>query len=112
MYQRSCIQLDTDQSLRLKELLLEFVGVFAVDDDDLGRTALVKHTINVGDAKPVKQAPRRQAIAKRQLEEAEIARMLKQGVISPSSGPWASPTVLPTKKVKRGFAWIIGNLTR
>ena len=70
MYQRSCVQLDTDQSLRLKELLLEFVGVFAVDDDDLGRTGLVKHTINVGDAKPVKQAPRRQAIAKRQLEEA------------------------------------------
>ena len=98
MYQRSCVHLDPDQSKRLKQLLLEFVGVFAVDDDDLGRTALVKHTINVGDAQPVKQAPRRQAIAKRQIEEAEIARMLEQGVISPSSGPWASPTVLVTKK--------------
>ena len=37
-------------------------------------------------------------MAKRQLEEAEVEKMLRQGVISPSSSPWASPTVLITKK--------------
>ena len=46
----------------------------------------------------IKQAPRRLPITKREIEQVEVERMLKQGVISPSSSPWSSPTVLVTKK--------------
>ena len=98
IFTRSCRWLNSEQSEKLEGLLIKYQTVFAVNDEDLGRTNLVKHTINVGTAKPIKQAPRRQPMAKRQLEEAEVEKMLRQGVISPSSSPWASPTVLITKK--------------
>ena len=40
-------------------LLYEFADVLSVSDDDLGRTTIVKHQIDIGDATPVRQPPRR-----------------------------------------------------
>ena len=59
---------------------------------------MVKHTINTGDHKPIKQRPRRLPLAKREAEREEVDKMLQAGVIEPSSSPWASPIVLVTKK--------------
>ena len=56
------------------------------------------HKINTGSAKPIKQPPRRQPLGKRDIEKEEIQKMLKKGVIEPSSSSWASPVVLVTKK--------------
>ena len=44
---------------KLETLLHEFSDVLSVSDDDLGRTTIVKHQIDVGDATPVRQPPRR-----------------------------------------------------
>lgn len=40
------------------------------------------------------QSSRHLQNAKREAEQKEVARMLEQGVITPSTSPWASPTVL------------------
>ena len=54
--------------------------------------------IDTGDAMPIRQAPCRTPFAVR----CEVARHLQQmqenGVIQPSSSPWASPIVLVRKK--------------
>ena len=55
LFTRSCRWLNSEQSEKLKGLLIKYQTVFAVNDEDLGRTNLVKHTINVGNAKPIKQ---------------------------------------------------------
>ena len=47
---------------------------------------------------PVSQAAYRPALSKRSIIESEIAEMLKDGVIRPSSSEWASPILLVGKK--------------
>lgn len=89
--------LDNDKVKQLKELLNVNKHVFAKDKDDLGKTNLVYHKIDTGNAKPVKQAPRRLPLTRKEVAEQEVKRMLKAGVITPSKSPWASPIVLVKK---------------
>ena len=63
-------------------------------DGKLGRTSLVEHTIDMGDARPIKQPPRRVPIAMRGVVDEEINKILESDVIRPSSSPWSSPIVL------------------
>ena len=76
----------------------DYHQVFARSSEDLGLTNLVEHRINVGYAIPVRQPTRRQPLGKRETERAEIERMLKRGIVEPSSSPWSSNVVLVTKK--------------
>ena len=43
----------------LKAVMLEASDVFALDNSELGRTNLVKRTIDTGDNPPIKQQPYR-----------------------------------------------------
>jgi len=47
----------------LRALLTEFKSVFALSDNELGRTSATRHEIDTGDARPVKQRLRRQPVA-------------------------------------------------
>ena len=40
-----------------KQLLLRYSSIFDKDDAKPGRTKVVKHFINTGDARPIRQAP-------------------------------------------------------
>jgi len=82
----------------LAQLLIKYQNVFSKNSDDIGRTDLVKHSINTGTAAPLRQPSRRLLLAKRQIEREEIQNMIDRGIIEPSSSPWASPVVLVTKK--------------
>ena len=79
-------------------LIMENVDIFAWDTTQLGRTNLVQHSIDVGDATPIKKRWYRTSRLERAFIEEEIQRMLKQGLIEKSRGPWASPVVLARKK--------------
>ena len=90
--------LDPHQARRLRETLCNYADVFSRGDLDLGCTDLVRHTIDTGDARPIKHAPRRIPPARRQEMEKAVGDLLAQGVIERSSSPWSSAVVLVKKK--------------
>ena len=47
------------QTEQLYQVLLIYADIFAENDIDLGRTGVIKHTINTGSAPPIRQSPRR-----------------------------------------------------
>ncbi|CAF4231076.1 unnamed protein product [Rotaria sp. Silwood2] len=88
--------LDEDQREKIKQLILKFPDVF---NEQPGRTKKVQHQINlVPDAKPFNSPPFRYAPARKEIIEQNIKDMLEQGIISPSTSPWASPVILGPKK--------------
>jgi hypothetical protein len=65
----------------LEELLAEYENIFAVDSEDHGRTNKVYHRIDTGDARPIRQPPRRQPLAKQAEVSKMLADMQRRGVI-------------------------------
>ena len=90
--------LSTTENARLNSLLDHYSDVFASSSKELGRTAIVKHEIDTGDARPIKQPPYRVSQSQRAEIEKQIDTMLEQEVIRVSSSPWSSPVVLVKKK--------------
>lgn len=68
--------------------------------EKLGRTLLIEHHIDVGEAKPVKQRFYPVSPAVEKLLYEEIDRMLALDVIEPSVSPWSSPMRLVVKPNK------------
>ena len=98
LYEKASVHLSPDQASGLSKQLSEFCTVFAKDDDDLGRTNLIKHTVKTGNAAPIRVPPRRLPFQLRQEIDIQVDDMLKKGVIEPSVSPWAAPVVLVAKK--------------
>ena len=69
------------QYLQLEELLLNYQDIFLGPEGELGQTTLTEHTIDRGNARPIKQPPRRVPLAQKSVVEAELDKMLKQGII-------------------------------
>ena len=82
----------------MKRLLCEFSDVISVGEKDLGRTNVLKHKVNTGDAPPIHQQARRMPYHQRETVKKMLDDMLQQDVIEASSGPWSSPIVLARKK--------------
>ena len=72
--------------------------MFSIDDSDLGRFSAIKHQIDTGHAKPVRQKMRRTPLGFENEEKAHLDTLLESHVIQPSSSAWASPPVLVQKK--------------
>ena len=83
---------------QLAELIREFRDVFLEPGGTLGRTSVVRHKIETGDARPIKQAVRRAPVHQQAMVEEEVDKMKKSGVIRESESPWSSPIVLVKKK--------------
>ena len=79
----------------LLQMLGECHGAFSLEE---GETDLVQMTINTGHAHPKKQPVRRVPFTVRQEVARQLRDMQRQGVIQPSTSPWASPMVLVRKK--------------
>ena len=77
------------------QTLVSFSDVF---DDSLGHINVLQHKIDTGSAPPIRQYPSRLPYAYREEAKNQVSDMLRQGVIQPSSSPWASPIVLVKKK--------------
>ena len=98
LFERSCDNLNEEQKIVLKQLLMKYPDVFSKSKGDIGLTNLVEHKIDTGDAKPIKQRPYRIPLSKREQAEKEIKTMAENGIIEPSYGPWSSPIVMVAKK--------------
>ena len=90
--------LHPEQQQQLRDLIISYSDVFALNASELGTTTLVTHTIDTGDSRPVKQPVRRTPFALRSKVDELVQDMLYQGVVEPSKSPWASPVVLVRKK--------------
>ena len=98
MVERSTSDLTADEKEELYRLLLEYADVFAESSVELGRTSLIKHSIDTGNEHPIRQPCRRVPPARREQCRDLIKDMLQKNIIQPSSSPWASPVVLVGKK--------------
>ena len=98
MFFCSCTHLTDEQSIEFGEVLIKFAEIFAQNDNDLGLFTATEHTIDTGDAKPIKQWMRRVPLGFADEEEKYLKKMLDSGVIIPSNSEWASPSVLIRKK--------------
>ena len=59
---------------------------------------IIKHDIDTGDTRPIKQSPRRPTISARDADDEIMNKMLGTKVIEPSNSSWASPVCLVKKK--------------
>jgi len=98
LFNRATVGRSPEETKVVAGLLTKFQATFSKDEWDLGLTNLVEHSINTGDAPPIKQRPRRVPLACADAEKAAIEDLLKKGVIRKSTSPWASPIVLVRKK--------------
>ena len=88
--------LNPEQNQQMLDLLLEYLP--HLDPDNLGRTSYGgKFKIDTGDASPVRVVPWRASPHEREVIRAEIAKMLRLGVIQPSKSPWTTIPVLVKK---------------
>lgn len=79
---------------QLLNLLAQYQDVFAPTASHLGRTGEVQHTIDTGDAPPIRLRPYRTSPSQRDEIDKQINDMLSQNVIQESVSPWSAPVVL------------------
>jgi len=91
-------ELGSETEKGLKQLLWDHRDTFAKSKTDIGFCDLVKHDIDTGDARPIKQSPRRPPLNSGSAEDNIITEMLAAGVIQPSDSAWASPVCLVKKR--------------
>ena len=92
------MNLTTGQKVALLVLLIQFMAVFAMNPTDIGLTRLLKHDIDIGNAKPIWQPQYRIPHAYRSLVAQQMDRLKAAGVITESHSPWNSPLVVVRKK--------------
>ena len=82
----------------VRELVLAYHDVFALESNELGCTSAIKHEIHIENSKPFNQQFRH--IPLPLLEEVctSVRDMLEMGVIHPSQSPWCNAVVLVWKK--------------
>ena len=98
LWKRSTEQLTEDESVALADLLHQYKDVFSLSEQDLARTNLIGHQIDTGNARSIKQKPRRTSPSKHAEIERQVEDLLQRGVVEKSNSPWSSPVVLVTKK--------------
>lgn len=89
--------LSEDQKIIADDIVGQFTSI-SYEHKGLGRTSLIEHRINTGDAEPIKQrcyrlSPEKQRIITEQLDE-----MLSLDVVEPCESPWSSPVLVVGKK--------------
>ena len=90
--------LSTDDKVKFRDLFVKYRDVFALSDSELGRTSLVQHVNNTGDATPIKQMPYRTLPEGKQEIDRQVNNTLERGIIQESVSAWSSPVVLVKKK--------------
>lgn len=105
--------LSSDQQSELKRVIDMLPNCTSLG---LGKTQLLSHHIDVGDAKPVKQRHYAVSPAVEQEMYKELDRMISLGVVEESESPWCSPMALVRKsngKVRLCLdARVINSLTK
>lgn len=81
------VTLNQTERESIMKVLNKFRKVFAFNDNELGRTNLVDHSIDTGDSKPIHLRPYRIPHSQRKLLESQIETMCANGIVRPSKRP-------------------------
>ncbi|VDL69129.1 unnamed protein product, partial [Nippostrongylus brasiliensis] len=73
-----------EQTHGLAKLIKKYANMFAVSEQELTQTSLVEHTIDTGDAKPIRQKPRPVPLATRMELRNILSDLQERKVIEPS----------------------------
>ena len=82
----------------LQQVLHDYSDICASSQTEIGRTTLITHKINTGNAAPIAQKPYRMNPENEKFLNEEVGRLLESGIIRKSYSPWASPVVIVGKK--------------
>ena len=88
----------TDIRQKFEELCKEYGEAFSKNNEDIGRTKLVKMDIDTGDSPPVSSRPYTLPLKHYEWVQREIESLEHAGVITKSMSKWASPIVVIPKK--------------
>ena len=91
---QSSSELEPGEKEQFFLLLMENADIFAISKSDLGRTNTFRHYINTGTGNAPHPSDR---LFIHSLQEL-LDGMLQNGVVQPTSSPWAFPIVLVRKK--------------
>jgi Reverse transcriptase (RNA-dependent DNA polymerase)/Retroviral aspartyl protease len=86
------------QQQEYHKFMQRYKNLFAWKPDDFGRTSIITHGIDTGNAIPIKQRFYRTSYQNQQFIKEEIDRLLTSGLIVPSNSQWTSPVVVVEKK--------------
>lgn len=89
--------LTVEQRNTVDDLIKQFRDI-SYEEKGLGRTSLIQHTIDTGDAAPIRQRYYRMSPEKQRIIIKQLDDMLKDDVIEPCESPWSSPVLLTPKK--------------
>ena len=92
----------TDIRQKFEELCDEYGEAFSKNNEDIGRTKLVKMDIDTGDSPSVSSRPYTLPLKHYEWVQREIESLERAGVITKSMSKWASPIVIVPKKLAPG----------
>ena len=92
----------TDIRQKFEELCEEYGEAFSKNNEDIGRTKLVKMDIDTGDSPLVSSRPYTLPLKHYKWVQREIVSLEHAGVITKSMSKWASPIVVVPKKSAPG----------
>ena len=98
LFNQASAGMSQSNKMQVRKLLNKYSHIFSRDDSDIGKTGIIKHQINTGDARPIKQPARRVPFHMQKEVDSQIDQMLENDIIRPSTSPWASAIVLVKKK--------------
>ena len=82
---------------RFEELCEEYGEAFSKNNEDIGRTKLVKMDIDTGDSPPLSSRPYTLPLEHYEWVQREIESLEHAGVITKNMSKWASPIVVSLK---------------
>jgi hypothetical protein len=91
-------ELSTEEEREAKQFIMRYADIFSKNEFDIGRTDVIRHSINTSTNTPVRQPLRRHPIAQLPVIDQHVEKMLKHDIIEPVSSPWASNVVLVRKQ--------------
>ena len=90
--------LPQEKKIQLRRLLMQYRGIFALNNNQPGTTNAIRHDIDTGNAQPISQPPYRTNPEKRKEIQRQVQSLLDAGQIESSKSPWSSPVLLVPKK--------------
>ena len=93
---------DKDITTDIRQLCEEYREAFSKNNEDIGRTKLVKMDIDTGDSPPVSSRQYKLPLKHYEWVQREIESLECTGVITKSMSKWASPIVIVPKKSAPG----------